>query len=114
MKPEDFYKLHIGQKILWNGVQKIIEALHMSAFGPRLVFCEDARGISWDMICADCSLEPPKEKKRYWLWSFDSGGGWYKHGTYFNENGENTEGAILFNDWENRKKIKHENEFIEV
>jgi len=67
---------------------------------------------------SEFSLEPPKQKKRYWIWSFQSkiSAEWIKHSEYLDDDGKLTNGKDSFTNvhWHELNKIKHENEWIEV
>ena len=68
MKYEDFYELKPRQVIYYKGVQTVIKLLNMgsSSIANRISFYTIHEGdiFKWKEICQDCSIEPPKEKKR--------------------------------------------------
>lgn len=63
MIESDFYKLTIGQKIWWKGEEKTIKSLLTAYTYFYIEFIENTTSYKWKDIYADCSLEPPKEKK---------------------------------------------------
>ncbi|NTU74370.1 hypothetical protein HGB07_09650 [Candidatus Roizmanbacteria bacterium] len=68
MKPEDFYSLNIGQQIYYKGGLKTIE--HLMDFTGRLIGFYRREDLAWDDICADCSLEAPKAKRKVTLYRY--------------------------------------------
>lgn len=57
----------------------------------------------------------PKKKKKYWLWNLkDIDGAWYKTRVYYNDVGLDTSGNDFHSNWDDVKKQKLENEYIEI
>lgn len=66
-----------------------------------------------DDILAD-DWEIKAEKKRYWQWKTNDGDQWIRPRVYMDEEGRGTEGSNSFCDWASVKKIKIEDDFIDV
>jgi len=115
MEERDFFDLKIGQKIYYQGKEVEIDFLGKVRFAKiaftHLNFRENFRDIMEHL-----SFDPPKVKKKYWLWKYDEGAGWsrgfyYRDDTGYCTNGRKFKGALGWNDM---KKIKIEDDFIEV
>lgn len=123
MNYKDFENLKLGQWLYTSeGKARMINGL---SHEPKLKcndlksacsirFSDDPCWYVWSCIDFCYHLEKPKQKKRYWLWSYDYYGAWNKTSYYLNDEGKATDGVEHLRDWSNRTKIKHENEFIEV
>jgi len=84
----------------------------MSIFGETIL--KESVVLSPDH-CKDWSIEPPKAKRKYWLWSIENYDGiWIKNYLYLDDCGMDTKGNRQYSRWEKLEKIKHENEFVEV
>jgi len=56
-----------------------------------------------------------KIPKRYWQWKVRTSEGlWYSPETYYDENGMNTAGGRCYQNWDNLKKIKVEDDYIDI
>jgi hypothetical protein len=115
MKLEDFYKLHINQEIYMLGSLAKITGLTLdNNKNFNIMFDRSTAFNRWLDICADCSLDAPKQKTKYWQWKVKGlDGFWYRHHIYYNDEGFNTKDERL-NGWEKSEKIKIDNEYIEV
>ena len=60
MIKEDFYKLHIKQKIWFRGYERVITNLHGG--GIAYIAFKGYSALAWDDVCKECSLIPPKVK----------------------------------------------------
>lgn len=59
--------------------------------------------------------EESKPKKRYWIWSTNRHNQvWIKDLVYMDETGRDSKGTKCYDDWFEKEKIKHENEFIDI
>lgn len=66
---------------------------------------------------SEISLEPPKKKKRYWLWSIKESqyAAWTKCDVYMDEDFKDTKGVCFWDKDANPIKIiKHKEEYIDV
>ena len=114
MNKEDFYKLTIDQKIWYEGVEKEIYNL-TKAHSPTLRFVGSDYVTFWSDICADCSLEAPVKKQKYFLWLFKNTlDVWQPSTKLYNDKFKDTTGHSYpyLRDTKNKKKI--ESIFIEV
>lgn len=122
MKPEDFYDLKIGQEIYYYGaVTYIVEwktlLRNLGGNAEKYIKLSNVNNndeLLWDSICSDCSLTPPKQKKKYWRWKIGENTGWYCHDHYLDESGLSTGGWRYINFWDDKQKIKVEDDFVEV
>jgi hypothetical protein len=59
--------------------------------------------------------EPPKEKKKYYQWKLKRiFGYWHRTNSYLNDEGKNTNGYLLYDDWSTIEKIRIDDDFVEV
>jgi len=63
MKPEDHGNLTLNTKIWYKGEERKIMELWALSTGTKQVTLDNTLKC-WDDICLDCSLEPPKEKRK--------------------------------------------------
>lgn len=114
MTTEDFYQLKIGQKIWVDGKEETIDYLSSACASMRISFDSFASQTIYNKIKDKCSLEPPKQKTRYWQWKIDIGNGLFRHGYYISEDGIGTSGDKIYSDWDSITKIKIEDDFADV
>lgn len=115
MVESDFYKLHIDQKVWYKGEEVTVRTLKKLFDGViRIYFNKEHIGYDFLEIMHDLSFEPPKKKKRYWLWSIKEGDEYYKSLYYYDDDGLKTNDTRGLLDWHDLEKIKHEDEWIEV
>jgi hypothetical protein len=109
MTKEDFFNLRIGQVIYNEGFCKKIITLFASnnCTVGHIQFNGD-KTYTWDYVCEQCSLEPPKQKKKYHQWIFESKDTCaYTDGVLYDDNGVDTIGNIC-SEWGRLKKKKIE------
>ena len=70
MTNEDFYNLHIGQKIWFHSECFPISSLELIEDYTRIGIGEEK--YSWNHICADCSLELPVKTVKDMLEEYDT------------------------------------------
>lgn len=82
MTEQEFYNLRIGQEIYYKNKKVIINFLWLLDDNQKRIDIVDfenkqvIRGIgSWEDICADCSLEAQKPKRKFYLWAIKSSHG---------------------------------------
>lgn len=115
MNTEDFLELKAGQIIYHKGIQKSIRALRIdSDHNYDLRFNGEEYYNFWIGIKDDCSLEAPKEKRKYFQWivKSKSTGRVCTTNELYNDNGFNIEG-IQYTDWDRIEKKKIESIFWE-
>lgn len=124
MKVEDFWNLKVDQLIWYQGKKFIIDSLTRSRWSGKKTISiygnltgeESDKNYDYyfEDICAECSLEAPKEKRRFYRWAIiDSKGNPYCPDTMLDENGNVLNGGAYINDWNNLKKKKDESFFWE-
>jgi hypothetical protein len=116
MELDDFYKLTIGQKIWWNDVEHVIDYMNSYKPAPMIGFEESVGTKPWVDVYQDCSLTPPKTKKRSWQWKIRDNC-WYRTSSYYDDEGMDTYGGQYSSngdDWHMLDKIKIEDDYIEV
>lgn len=128
MIESDFYDLKVDQLIWYQGKKFVIDSLTRSRWSGKktisiygnLTDGESHKNYDYyfEDICADCSLEAPKEKKlkRFWQWKLKSSakGPWYRSDMYMDENGCYSNGETYSNDWDNYDKEKIDSDFTDV
>jgi len=75
-----------------------------------------------DYVTNDCSYvdvgnltdEPPKEKKRYWLWAIKPANFWCITDGYLDDNGKMTDGGTYSSDWNIKPKKKIESMYMDI
>jgi len=105
MKPEDIYELKLGQEIYWNGEKLAVSMIAVYSGKDKTIrFSGRDKNYTFDDICANLSLTPPKVKKTITL---------YRH-TY-KENGSYQTGCWISGDYSILGCVVHtETKTIEV
>jgi hypothetical protein len=114
MKPK-FEELHIGQRVWAEGKEREITGLSNTFTEQHYVYFDhDVSGQNYTKV--DISLEPPKQKKKFWQWKvkYSKEGAWQRPDTYLNDLGMATNGVAAWKDWQDLDKVKIENDFVEV
>ena len=113
MNKEDFNKLTIGTKIWVKGKEETID--HLIGSPDILGFVNIMCTYTWKNICANCSLEAPVKKQKYYLWLFKNGNDiWSPSARLYNDKFQDTSGLCLVHLRDTKDKIKIESIFIEV
>ena len=99
---------------LYIGFNRVGYVVTDESTGKRSLSWHEAEITGWEIK----PYEPPKKKKRYWMWRVDTGGGWRSSEYYLDDLGADTNNSssidVYGEEWEDIKKEKIEDDYIDI